>query len=291
MPSELTSDLEALERGEFQPPEAVPQPVSSRRVRAGPVKSVERWARAEGLRLGEEVAPTPAALLPVVRAWAARHGLRQPTASGQVGMGLCWAGLKRMRRPLLLHPDDARRLHALVKAAWPAGAPRAMRRRGVPRAESEPQHRPPLPDSPPLTWALAVALDHAGARRQPVVNSLGQAWPSGLHAVRHYRGKRPLIDQLSAAAWLRGEVASEPSSWRRTANLLSKAVDWNLHWQGAWWRRLTAAEVAAIPPEYVPGTPLPGFGWGLTCPSCGGHATPGAPAGTPHKPMPQRAKR
>ena len=290
MQTELTPDLEALERGDLRPPTRTVQVISSARARMGPVKACERWARAEGLRPGSDVAPTPAALLPVVQAWARKHGLPPPTNAGHVGKGLVWAGLKEWGRPLLLHTADARRLHALAKAAWPNGVPRAMRRQRVPREKLEPQHRPPLP-SQPLTWAQAVALDHAGARRQPVVNSLGQAWPSGLHAVRHYRGKRPLIDQLSAAAWLRGEVASEPSSWRRTANLLAKAVDWNLHWQGAWWRRLTPHEVAAIPPEYVPGTPLPGFGWGLTCPTCGGHATPGAPWGTPRKPMPQRAMR
>src|ERR1041384_4197563 len=116
----MRDDLEALERGDIAPP-AVASDVLVRRSAA----VARDWARSLGLRQGNTRGPTSAALVPVVAAWAAGHGLTGP-GHRDIGRGLMWVGLKRrvanrqQQLHLVLHREDAARLWAMVRAA---GAP------------------------------------------------------------------------------------------------------------------------------------------------------------------------
>lgn len=209
--------LTRLEAGEVEPaapevPPAAQQPTAPEVARL--------WAVELGLRPGGSVGPIISALVPVVERWAAARGWTGPEHR-YLGVGLKAAGLVRRAKTsggtysrLLLHPADARRLKQLCREAWaPARPP------GDPVCVWKPRPRP---------HKLPPALFHAELKRlkgnaKPLMDSTGRVWPSAKHAAE---ALGPTTRPPSAPAT--GEWSAKPT-------------------KGLLWRRLTPAEVAAIP--------------------------------------------
>lgn len=219
--------------------------------------TVERWARAVGLRPGLTPAPCSRALLPVIAAWCEARGWEGPAEPRAVGVGLGLAGIQGRKstggtragaRQPLVRREDAARLYRLARAAWDGqhmpGEPHVRRppRRRSPTGLKRGQHHPRPP--PPLFHS------EQPRRTRAVVDSLGRVYPSAALAARMVGG--------SAGANL-GRV------------LVGKG--WN-GWRGLHWRYLTPAERAAVPPEARAGDAVPGLAWGLVCPHCGGAGVP-----------------
>jgi len=256
-----SDDLGALERGELAPPPAAA--VDDTWTRTALVAM--EWARSLGLRRGNSQGPTSSALMPVVEAWAATTGRAAPDHR-QLGRGLRLAGLTSRSsnniRYFTLHRDDAARLWAMVRAAWaPAyapGDPRGVRRAPKVRRRLRPRLEP-LP--------FHAELKRLGKQARPLVDSYGRVWPSGVAAARALRGNRKALDNSRRALQriLEGGTASSEG--------LLQAIRNGVPWRGVWWRHLTPAEVASVPPGHLSGHPLPCYGWGLVCPKCGVHPT------------------
>lgn len=228
------------------------------------------WAISLGLRCGNTCGPSSAALVPLVDAWARERGSVGP-GHRDVGRGLEWAGLrKRMqsagRKHIVLHRDDAAKLWALVRAAWapgfapgdPLSRPKKPKR-PVPGGRQRGVHPPP---AAPLFHEV-LARDR---RTKPVVDTLCRVWPGVAEAARALGGFPKSISNPMAhlGRMLSGQAPAEGAAG------LGAALSRGVAWRGVWWRHLTPAEVAAVPAGHVSGAVLPGFGWGLVCPHCGG---------------------
>lgn len=261
--------LDALERGELQPPASDAPP-------AEVVPSVEvarLWAVDLGLKPGNTMGPTPAGLVPVVDAWARARGMTGPGARC-VGKGLAAAGLRRRSRTdhgscyVALAREDAARLWALARAAWAPALPPRDRR--APRKRRPREYKPEPPTTPRQqlgTWAEELRRLPRHLRR-PVCDSTGRVWPSPAVVARALGGNRKALDNA-----MRGFREALHGPEVETPKALLQAMRKGGVWRGRWWRYLTPEEVQAIPPTHPAGTPLPGYGWGLSCACCGGHAT------------------
>lgn len=268
-----TDDVAALESGVLRLPEvdAAPAPVPA------PMEVVRRWAVELGLRPGNSLGPRATALVKVVAAWAAERGWTAPDFR-EVGRGLRLAGFVRRRKPgrtggyrlALLHPADAALLWRLVRAAWaPAWAPgdprgpthqrQSQRRSALGKLRRAAPRLKPTREQPPFHAELKQ-------RTRPVVDSLGRVWPSVAVAATAMGGSR---QALANAVALYRKLTYIEAEGPVSADALRSALNKGAAWRGVWWRYLTHAEVAAVPPGTLSGGKLPGFGWGLTCPRCG----------------------
>jgi hypothetical protein len=249
--------LSALESGELAPVATPTVPVLQ------PVALAARWALEEKLRPGSKDGPRAAALVPVVEAWARRHGLAGHVEAGALARALRLAGFTfRQRIGLLLHPEDASRLWTATRAAWaPAHPP------GDPRAQPKVRRKHPTKRRklrpPPAMPLFHEELARQSSQCTPLVDSVGRVWPRASLAVLALGGNKKAIDNA------RRKLGTVYAQQGRGGPELHTAMREGTAWRGVFWRHLQPWEVQHVPATARAGDTVLGLGWYLGgCPTC-----------------------